>query len=554
MEWFDLDAFDSDFNFFVVPYNAEIRLRISLVYNPLPEELNTELTLSSLKESIPRGKNGQAYINIPKALDQRQTNSCVEFFKLAIFLLSNNFDRLPIEETLVKVLQFQHNRNILRSLLSRGCVTIKSFAEKLLVVAASSGDSRLVELLLLAGVHPLSSFRSRVAIEHIFLHCPNIATLLLQGVGPNAVDRRALLSHLCLATRRSYNSRSALALVHLGADPFETFKFGVSLFLRAVEIGDLDTLTTMLLSCSQAIRKLYHGTPSQFAFAVQNGSLDTIKHLIHHCPPSDRETSAIYGSAVVAAAQSPNPNLDLIRYLIALGADINHHGWFGLFQFSAQGNHLRFTALQIAAILGREHLAMLLLDHGALSNLKRVSSADYEEPTALLAASRHGDIALVRRLIELGADVNAYAIEARVIDSEEIFSGTVLSAGVISGEIEVVRGLLQAGALMENPNWIGPSPMEQACISGSIEIAQLLVSQGARPECALAASLISRNTELVKWSLNYSSTVEANAALIVAASTSSYAFNLVLNYVRNTSKLDQNSVSIMYGYLTRTVC
>jgi len=79
----------------------------------------------------------------------------------------------------------------------------------------------------------------------------------------------------------------------------------------------------------------------------------------------------------------------MVRYLIDLGADVNHHGrTYG-------------SALQAASHRGHESVVQLLLSGGADVNAK---SGDFSNP--LLAASFAGNEAVVRLLLKWGADVN----------------------------------------------------------------------------------------------------------------------------------------------------
>jgi hypothetical protein len=81
-------------------------------------------------------------------------------------------------------------------------------------------------------------------------------------------------------------------------------------------------------------------------------------------------------------------NLDVIRVLLDAGAEVN------------QGDYSGYTPLMIAAQENRAAAAQVLVDHGANVNTRDDSGA-----TALsIAAGKRGSVALVRYLIEQGAD------------------------------------------------------------------------------------------------------------------------------------------------------
>lgn len=129
-----------------------------------------------------------------------------------------------------------------------------------------------------------------------------------------------------------------------------------------------------------------------------------------------------------------------------------------------------------AAFEGRlEHLN-LLLAWGFRPNRRYAWSA-----TALQYAVYRGNIPMIQRLIDAGADVNAPPVWERRIDNLRISNATTRNAlqlAVDQGMTEIVTLLIQTGANINAP----PAPvggvtaLQAACIRGSIELVKHLIS------------------------------------------------------------------------------
>jgi ankyrin repeat protein len=104
-----------------------------------------------------------------------------------------------------------------------------------------------------------------------------------------------------------------------------------------------------------------------------------------------------------------------VRLLIESGADVNHLDKFGV------------GALTIAEASGAQEIVAMLRQAGAKTNL-----AD-----RLHDAIEAGDLALVRRLLAEGADVNGF---------DTAFFETPLMAALRHRRLEILEALLQAGA------------------------------------------------------------------------------------------------------------
>jgi hypothetical protein len=109
----------------------------------------------------------------------------------------------------------------------------------------------------------------------------------------------------------------------------------------------------------------------------------------------------------------------------------------------------------------------------------------------LFTAARKGDAALVRSLLDKGADVNAtwrYGL-------------TPLMHAASRGHVEVVRALLDKGARVDvKDTFYGMTPIVAAAQSGSAELVRLLLEKGASEgaEFALQQAVQNDNAELAK--------------------------------------------------------
>lgn len=105
--------------------------------------------------------------------------------------------------------------------------------------------------------------------------------------------------------------------------------------------------------------------------------------------------------------------------------------------------------------------------------------------TALMAAAATGEPALVEALLQAGAEVSARAVglpgDALASDPsghpEPTGILTPLTSAIESGNAEVVRRLIAAGAQLEGPGEL--TPLQFAAQQGDAEVAQALIAAGA---------------------------------------------------------------------------
>lgn len=217
-------------------------------------------------------------------------------------------------------------------------------------------------------------------------------------------------------------------------------------------------------------------TNETFLEAVKQGSLDKVRSMLDEQRElvNARDEKGI--SATLWAAY--RGHRDIAAYLVSRGADLN------IFEASTVGSvdlvqkHLKsdrslalvfapdgFTALGLAAFFGNTEVADLLLKNGADPN---VASRNSMRVTPLHSAVANRDaaraLALTRILLANDAKVNV-AQEG---------GWTPLHQGAAHGQVEVLKDLLQHGADINAKSDDGQLPIDMALKGGHQEAAALL--------------------------------------------------------------------------------
>ncbi|XP_041103871.1 ankyrin repeat and SAM domain-containing protein 6-like [Polyodon spathula] len=161
----------------------------------------------------------------------------------------------------------------------------------------------------------------------------------------------------------------------------------------------------------------------------------------------------------------------LVRFLLRKGASVdsrNHYGW---------------TPLMQAARFGHLNVAHMLLENGAEINARNRIGA-----SVLTMASRGGHVSVVKLLMESGAFVDDYDhLDVNMGNNNnnkgEFPDITALMIGAQHGHEAIVRLLLEWGA---DPNYsiktTGWSPLMLVTLNGKVSVAQQLVERGADPD------------------------------------------------------------------------
>ena len=141
------------------------------------------------------------------------------------------------------------------------------------------------------------------------------------------------------------------------------------------------------------------------------------------------------GEMLVEEIQKREPNLDLVRDLIVLGANLDWQDNDGI------------TALHRCAWYNRPEIARMLIEAGADVNIQKNDGW-----TALHVCAYKNHSRIARMLLDAGADVNI----------QDNFGWTALHWCAINNRPKIVRMLISAGADKTIPDNEGSIPYELA--------------------------------------------------------------------------------------------
>ncbi len=174
---------------------------------------------------------------------------------------------------------------------------------------------------------------------------------------------------------------------------------------------------------------------------------------------------------------------DVVKYLCLKGVNINF--------FTPQGD----TPLMLAACQGDEALVKFLIENGADINLKMSKPGNTQHNgTALVTAAACGKDTIVSYLISKGAELNA-------VNSN---GSSAIIAASASGFRSIVETLIQKGANINIENQLNNSPLKKAIEKKHFDIAEILIKHGAdiNAKCMqgfLLLSINSQKTEAVRF-------------------------------------------------------
>ncbi|KAJ7274627.1 ankyrin repeat-containing domain protein [Mycena rebaudengoi] len=255
--------------------------------------------------------------------------------------------------------------------------------------------------------------------------------------------------------------------------------------------------------------------------AASEGHLDTVVLLL--------ESGAEFGDALAAAAEEGR--LEIVRLLVKMGGDIN------------AGRSK--SALLAACEGGYTEIFNFLLE-----NHPDINAVSYPYGTALQAACEKGHIDFVRRLLDLGADVDLgsrLGSGANPLQAASCYNhieivrlllehnanpnvGMALyeAAGSSDDRADIVRLLLEKGADPNRRSPDGDNPLHIACLQRHREIVRLLIEHGVDPNSWGKGSVLSCAT----WDETVVRMLLENGAKIVAedrvlTSASKYTVGIV---------------------------
>ena len=225
------------------------------------------------------------------------------------------------------------------------------------------------------------------------------------------------------------------------------------------------------------------------------------------------------GAGIIALSsqkEQPTPpvskdwdSLEAAKLLLGHGADPD----LRLKSTDKKRAYIDITALSLAYDNGKSDLVDLLLNHGADVNVKTT----YQEQTLLHSAVERSDAEMVKRLVDLGAELD--------VKDNDTLNGpkSPLQMAVAFEDIESTKVLIKNGAnvnLMFSEGIGGNSPLHLAVMTGNMDMILLLLNHGAdvnakevsgKTPLHRAVDFSNDKTEIVKLLLEHGANPYASA-------------------------------------------
>lgn len=225
-------------------------------------------------------------------------------------------------------------------------------------------------------------------------------------------------------------------------------------FAVAIERGDLDAIKTLIEDEGAAVdTPIDYGDHSitPLIKASWQGDLPIVEYLLAKNAAVDAVDTDSQQTALMNAVTRGHASI--VKALLEAKADVSLR------------NKFDFTPLTTAAGAGNQEIVGLLIDAGAKVNDETSGLSALAFPVSI------GDTEMMRFLVERGADVN----QASAIGQ------TALISAIYAAQIAAVKTLIELGANVNAKMKDGTTPLKLAQKGDQEEIIALLEAAGAKP-------------------------------------------------------------------------
>jgi len=225
---------------------------------------------------------------------------------------------------------------------------------------------------------------------------------------------------------------------------------GYNLLIEAVEQNNLP-MVQFLIQKGVNVNEKNFKSSTPLIISAENGDKDIVEYLVEHGAQIN-ERNADGETALKVSYTKWNCNI--VKYLIEHGANIN------------DTNHLGKTLLILAIEENQMEMIQYLLQHATL----KIDLEDGLHWTALMYAAKQGNVQIIKRLLEQGANV-------KHCDS---YGDTPLLIAAEYGQEDAVKFFIESKkADINETNHMGWTALMLASKSGNIPVIDYLIKMGA---------------------------------------------------------------------------